>query len=246
MTAPHSSAGDEAPRTSRRGPGVWRHPNSAPGAGRCRARPAPDAPLTVCVLETVSIARAGEAPVRIGSLQQKVMLTLLVAYAGRSVSVDRLGEELWGEYRPRRWVPSIRTLANALRRVAGDRKFIHWTGRGYRLHEHLEMVRTDIDELLSFADEARVALEQGRFDHAEDAARRAMSVYGGGPWTTDWWYWGDLAADVYHLLGRALLAKQDYLRCVVELSRVSEELDWHEGLRSCLRMAREALGSALV
>ena len=200
----------------------------------------------MCVLETVSITRAGHAPVRIGSLQQKIVLTLLVAHGGRSVSVDRLAEELWGDYRPRRWLASIRTLANTLRRVAGDRDFIHWTGRGYRLHEHLDLVRTDIDEMLSCADAARVALDEGRLDEAEDAARRALSFYGGGPWTTDCWYWGDLAADVYHLLGRVLLAKASYLQCLVDLSRAPEELECHDGIRACLQKARASLAATPV
>ena len=214
--------------------------------GRSRT-PAPgEAPITVCVLETVSIAPAGQPPVRIGSMQQKIILTLLVAYDGRSVSVDRLAEELWGDFRPRRWLASIRTLANTLRRVAGDRHFIHWTGRGYRLHQDLDLVRTDIDEMLWCADAARVALAEGRLDEAEEAARRALSFYGGGPWTTDCWYWSELAADVYHLLGRVLLAKESYLRCLVELSRAPEELEWHDGLRACRQKARDALAAAPV
>ncbi len=208
-----------------------------------RARGPEGAPITVCVLETVSIGRAGRPPVCIGSMQQKTMLTLLVAYDGRSVSVDRLAEELWGDHKPRRWLASIRTLANSLRRVADDRRFIHWTGRGYRLHENLDLVRTDLDEMLWCADEARVALVEGRLDDAEDSARRALACYGNGPWTTDCWYWGDLAADVYHLLGRALLGKESYLRCVVDLSRAPEELDWHDGIRACVQKARDALAA---
>ena len=99
----------------------------------------------MCVLESVSIAPAGGTPVAIGSMQQKIMLTLVVAYADRSLSLDRIAEELWGEHRPRRWLASIRTLANSLRRVADDRSFLHWTGRGYRLHRDTGVVGTDID-----------------------------------------------------------------------------------------------------
>ena len=231
------------PPSSGYGTASW--PNATPGRRRPVRLPSETA-ITVCVLETVSIGRAGEPPVRIGSMQQKMMLTLLVGHAGRSVSVDRLADELWGEYKPRRWIASIRTLANALRRVADDRRFIHWTGRGYRLHENADMVRTDIDEMLWLADEANVALDEGRVDDAEEAARRALSFYGGGPWTTDCWYWGDLAADAYHVLGRALLAKENYLRCLVELGRAPEELEWHDGLRACIAMARRGLVAAPV
>lgn len=203
-------------------------------------------PITVCVLERVSIAPAGDPAVPIGALQQKVMLTLLVAYADRSVSVDRIAEDLWADHKPRRWLASIRTLANSLRRVAGDKDFIHWTGRGYRLHKDRDAVETDIDQMLWATDRARAALDEGRLDDAEEAARRALSFYGSGPWTTDCWYWGDLAADAYHLLGRTLLAKENYLRCLLELSRAPEEIEWHEGVGACLRKAREAVAATPV
>ncbi|MGH9264210.1 MAG: AfsR/SARP family transcriptional regulator [Acidimicrobiales bacterium] len=205
-----------------------------------------EAQIRVCVLERVSIARTGHAAAPIGAMQQKVMLTLLVAYADRSVSVDRIGEELWGDDKPRRWLASIRTLANSLRRVAGDKNFIHWTGRGYRLHKDRGVVETDIDHMLWSLDQARAALYEGRLGDAEHAARRALSFYGSGPWTTDCWYWSDLAADAYHLLGRALLGGEKYLRCLLELSTAPEELAWHDGVGACLRQAREAMAAAPV
>ena len=211
----------------------------APAGGRADGR------LAVCVLETVSIARPGEAPVPVGSMQQKIVLTLLAAHPARSVSLDRIADELWGERKPRRWLASIRTLANSLRRAAGDRNFVHWTGRGYRLHRYADHVETDIDAMIRSADDARVALDDGRFDDAEAAARKALSVYGGGPWTTDCWYWGDLAADTYCVLGRSLLAKAQYLRCLLELSQAPEALDWHDGLGACLQEAKQAAAATL-
>jgi len=213
---------------------------SVPSAGE--AEPVTSG-LRVCVLETVSISTAG-GTVAIGSLQQKVMLTLLVAYRSRGVSVDRIAEELWGEHRPRQWLASIRTLANSLRRVAGDKSFIYWTGRGYRLHRIGEAVVTDIEQMLGATDDARVALDEGRVDDAETAARFALACYGSGPWTTDCWYWGDLAADAYCLLGRALLEKESYLRCLLELSGAPEELEWHDGVGACLQLARQAVAAS--
>ncbi len=202
--------------------------------------------VRVCVLDTVSVCGPERAPAPIGAMQQKVLLTLLVAYGDRSVSVDRIAEELWGERRPPRWLASIRTLANSLRRVAGDRDFIYWTGRGYRLHRYPGVVRSDVDDMLSSTEEGRVALGEGRFADAERAARRALSLYGSGPWTTDCWYWGDLAADAYCLLGRALLAQEDNLRYVLELSRIPEELDGHDGVTACLRRARREVAAGAI
>lgn len=201
----------------------------------------PRAAIRVCVLDTVSIRTCDGITMPIGSMQQKITLTLLVAYRGRAVSVDRIAEELWGEQKPRRWLASIRTLANSLRRVAGNRDFVYWTGRGYRLHKDPEAVETDIDQMMRATDEARLALNDGRPDDAEVAARRALEYYGGGPWTTDCWNWGDLAADAYCLLGRALLWKENYLRCLLELSRAPEEIEWHDGVGACLQEAREAV-----
>ena len=217
-----------------------------PQADRIRPRAAGGARIRVCVLDAVSVAGPGRAPTPIGAMQQKTLLTLLVAYGGRSVSVDRIAEDLWGEHRPRRWLASIRTLANSLRRVAGDRDFIHWTGRGYQLHKHPALVESDIDDMLSATEEARVALDERRFADAETSARRALSLYGSGPWATDCWYWGDVAADAYCLLGRALLGQENYLRCLLELSRAPEELDWHDGVAACLQRARRAVAATPV
>lgn len=199
--------------------------------------------ITVCVFETVSICRPGRTPVPIGALQQKIVLTLLVAHGPRSVSVDRIAEDLWGDDRPKQWLAAIRTLANSLRRAAGDRDFVHWTGRGYRLHRSPAAVRSDLDEMVSSISVARAALAGGRPREAEAAARRALGCYGGGPWTSDCWSWADLAADAYGLLGGALLAQEEYHRCLFELSRAPEELEWHDGVGACLARARRALAA---
>ena len=222
-------------RTAPRGPGVM---TNVDGADRSTARP--EDRIRICVLERVSVRPRADVLVPIGSLQQKLFLTLLVAYGTRSVPVDVIADELWGDHRPRRWLASIRTLANSLRRTACDRDFVHWTGRGYTLHEDFERVSTDVAEMVQAVDEARVALRGGHLDGAERAARRALSLYGGGPWTTDCWHWGDVAADAYYLLGRALLDQESHLRCILELSQAPEELQWHDGIRACLARGRAA------
>lgn len=203
------------------------------------------APVRVCVLECVSVAPGGGVSVSIGSLQQKILLTLVVAAGDHSVTLDRIAEELWGDHPPRHWVAAIRTLANSLRRAADDPGLIHWTGRGYRLHRQVGAVETDVDRMIQYATDSRVALEEQRFDDAERAATEALQCYGGGPWTTDLWSWGDLAADAYCLLGRALLAQHQYFRCIHELGRAPDGLDWHGGLQWCLTTARQAVATAV-
>jgi hypothetical protein len=200
--------------------------------------------VEVRVFEAVSITAGDGTTTAIGSLQQKVLLTLLVAQKGASVGLDDIADELWPNTRPPRWRGCIATLANSLRSAAKDRDFAVATARGYTLHRYPHRVRTDVDELQERVEEARAAEEQERYDLAEESARRAVTCYGSGPWTTDPWGWSDLAADAARVLGVALLRRGAYAACVVELRRVLEFFDWHEGLWACLIYAQHGLGSA--
>jgi DNA-binding SARP family transcriptional activator len=200
--------------------------------------------IRACVLDTVSVEVDGGPVVVIGSLQQKVLLTLLVANSSRSVSLDAIADELWPDVRPRRWRGCLATLANALRTAAGDRDFIASTDRGYVLHRRRESVVTDVEELYQCLDGARRAEEEGADEAAERLARRAMALYGSGPWTTDYWGWNEAAADAAWILGKALLRRHSYVACISELSRVIDDVDWHEGVWECLIAAHEGLQSA--
>jgi two-component SAPR family response regulator len=199
--------------------------------------------VRVCVLDVVSIRTDDRTPVLIGSLQQKVLLTMLVANKGRSVSLDAIADELWPDLRPRRWRGCIATLANSVRTAAGDRDLVVSTARGYTLHRQTEAVATDVDELREHLDRARQADKQGVADVAEAMAHRALALYGAGPWTTDFWGWNEAAAEAACILGRALLRRGAYVACISELSRALEHIDWHEGVWACLISAHHYLGS---
>ena len=199
--------------------------------------------LRVCVLDEVSVAAEGRPAVTIGSLQQKTFLTLLVAAKGKSVSLDAVADELWPEARPRRWRGCLATLANSLRRPHGDPEFIFSTARGYTLHRHPELVRTDPEELRDCLEQARAAEERGLGDVAEKMARQALDVYGTGPWTSDYWGWNEAAAEAARVLATALLRRGAYVACITELSRVMDDFDWHDGLWTCLISAHHKLGN---
>jgi two-component SAPR family response regulator len=203
----------------------------------------PGTAIEVRVFETVSITAADSTTKTIGSLQQKVLLTLLVAQKGASVGLDDIADELWPDVRPPRWRGCIATLATSLRSAAKDRDFAAFTARGYTLHRCADRVRTDVDELQERVEQARAAEEQGRYDVAEASAREALTFYGSGPWTTDPWGWSDLAADAARVLGLALFRRAAYAACVVELRRALELFEWHEGLWACLVYAQHKLGS---
>ena len=203
-----------------------------------------DAPplLEVHVLDVVSVG-TGEARTAIGSLQQKVLLSLLVANEGRSVGLDTIADELWPDVRPRRWRGCIATLANSLRAAAGDHDFIPSTDRGYALHRDPERVRTDVEELHHCVDRARQAVAVGIDGVAETMARRALTLSGAGPWVTDYWGWNEAAAEAARILATVLLGRGAEVACIRELSPAMDAFDWHDGLWACLITAHRQLGA---
>jgi hypothetical protein len=197
--------------------------------------------LHVHVLDVVSVGAGEGPPTVIGSLQQKVLLSVLVANKGRSVALDTIADELWPDLR--RWRGCIATLANSLRAVAADRDFVPSTARGYTLHRRPETVATDVEELHHCLDRARQAEADGLADVAETMARRALTVYGVGPWVTDDWGWNEAAAEAARILATTLLGRGAELACIRELSPAMEAFDWHDGLWACLITAHHQLGA---
>lgn len=198
--------------------------------------------LRVRIFDVVSITRR-DIVVTIGSLQQKAFLTLLVANKGRSVTLDAIADELWPDVRPQRWRGCLATLAASLRAAAQDRDFVCSTDRGYTLHLRSNAVSTDVEDLQHCLEQASEAEEQGRNGPAETHARRALAIYGTGPWTTDLWGWNEAAAEAARILGTALLRRNANVSCIAELSRTIEEFDWNDGLWACLIYAHHRLGS---
>jgi hypothetical protein len=198
--------------------------------------------LRVRIFDVVSITRS-DSVVTIGSLQQKAFLTLLVANKGRSVTLDAVADELWPDVRPHRWRGCLATLAASLRAAARDRDFLCSTDRGYTLHVRPDAVSTDVEDLQHCLEQASEAERQGRHGEAETLARRALAVYGTGPWTTDFWGWNEAAAEAARILGTALLRRNANVSCITELSPAMEEFDWHDGLWAVLICAHHRLGS---
>lgn len=198
--------------------------------------------LRVRIFDVVSITRSGGVAT-IGALQQKAFLTLLVANKGRSVTLHAIADELWPDVRPQRWRGCLATLAASLRAAAQDRDFVCSTDRGYTLHLRPDAVSTDVEDLQHCLEQASDAEEQGRHGAAETHARRALAIYGTGPWTTDLWGWNEAAAEAARILATALLRRNANVSCITELSRAMEEFDWHEGLWACLIYAHHRLGS---
>jgi ABC-type transport system substrate-binding protein/DNA-binding SARP family transcriptional activator len=79
-------------------------------------------------------ARVGDGPIDLGPRQQRAVLAMLALEPGRTVSVDRLAEGLWGETPPASAPKMIQLYISRLRKALdGDGASILTHGRGYEL-----------------------------------------------------------------------------------------------------------------
>jgi predicted ATPase/DNA-binding SARP family transcriptional activator len=119
-----------------------------------------------------AIGGAGDV-VQIGSRNQRVVLAVLVAAGGDTVSVDRLIDAVWGDEPPRTAVHSLRTYVSRLRRVLGDAIMIR--PAGYALT--LDPDRVDASRFERLVHEAAATT-------APEAVRifeQALALWGGSP-----------------------------------------------------------------
>lgn len=76
-------------------------------------------------------------PVHLGHLRQRSVLAALLVDADRTVSIDRLGDRIWGDRPPQRWRPTlysyISRLRQALESADGDGVRIRREPSGYQL-----------------------------------------------------------------------------------------------------------------
>ncbi|MCA1842610.1 MAG: AfsR/SARP family transcriptional regulator, partial [Actinobacteria bacterium] len=104
--------------------------------------------------------------VEISSVKQRLLLAMLTVHRQRTVPLDALAEELWGEHPPASVAAAVQTLVYRLRRLlsaAGipESAGLRATGAGYLL------------------DAVAARLDSHRFEELADAAR--VAVAGGGP-----------------------------------------------------------------
>jgi predicted ATPase/DNA-binding SARP family transcriptional activator len=114
--------------------------------------------VRVRVLGTVGVAgEGGTGPAPIGSRSQRLILSVLAARAGETVSVDALVDALWGDEPPRTAAHTLRTYVSRLRSALGDGVAIHPAGYALAVAE---------DEL-----------DAGRFERLTAEAQRAADPH---------------------------------------------------------------------
>ncbi|MEU4700549.1 BTAD domain-containing putative transcriptional regulator [Nonomuraea dietziae] len=85
------------------------------------------------VLGPLSVWAADGTPVRVPELKVRALLADLLMHEGRTVSADRLLDDLWGEDLPGNPTNTLQTKVSQLRRALGDRELVTYQPTGYSL-----------------------------------------------------------------------------------------------------------------
>ena len=135
------------------------------------------------MLGPLEVLRSGRA-VPLGGPRQRAVLALLLLEAGRAVSMDRLGEDVWGGDPPEEWANTLQTYVFHLRQaLEPDRArgaaggVLVTSGRGYLLRVGREQLDAAVFEDGFTA--GRAALEAGRYAEAAQTLRRALGLWRG-------------------------------------------------------------------
>jgi DNA-binding SARP family transcriptional activator/class 3 adenylate cyclase len=120
--------------------------------------------------------REGERDVPLRGGKQRALLALLLVNANRTLALDRIVDELWGEDVPDSAQKMVQIYVSKLRKVlpAG---MVHTRPPGYALQ--LEPHDLDLERFERLAAEARASLEAGRPDDAAAGYRAALELWHG-------------------------------------------------------------------
>jgi DNA-binding SARP family transcriptional activator/tetratricopeptide (TPR) repeat protein len=139
--------------------------------------------LDVQILGPLRVLRDG-VEVDLGRPKQRLLLAVLVAASGDTVSVDRLVDELWGDDPPPRVASSVQAYVSKLRTaLEPDRparaapRLLVTRAPGYALV--LPPDALDATRFAGEADEVRRLLQAGRFEGAHALAGQALARWRG-------------------------------------------------------------------
>ncbi len=199
----------------------------------------------LCVLGSLEVVRDGEQ-VRLGSPQQRRLLTVLVVHANEVVSSDRLVDVLWGDDAPRSATHSLQTLLSRLRASLGEDR-LETRPPGYRLR-----VASGEVDALRFEELVRVGL--GSSEQPEMALGvfdEALGLWRGSPYA-EFASEEFAIAEVARLVELRARAVEERAAALLELGRPEEvigELEaqiavapFRERLRALLMLALARAG----
>lgn len=118
----------------------------------------------------------GRAPVQLGPAGQRALLARLLLDANRTVAVERLVDDLWGDYAPPTAVKMVQIHVSKLRKALPDGVLVT-RPPGYALEiapEALDLVRFD-----RLREQGRAALARGSAAEAAHRLRDALALWRG-------------------------------------------------------------------
>lgn len=207
--------------------------------------------LSLTLLDGFDV-RVGSTSVTIRGARSCQVLTYLALHRGTTVSVDRLGEALWGEAPPPSARNSIQRFVSDLRRDLGAaRERIESVGSGYRLSLG-EDDWCDAVALEEAVPSAREALDDGRpvdaaalVLHVSAALVEPLASVGGAVFASrQRQRLSDLVADAGEINAAARLAQGDNVGAASAARALLAEHRYREGLCITLATALTRLGRA--
>ncbi|MFD0470506.1 BTAD domain-containing putative transcriptional regulator [Nonomuraea thailandensis] len=127
------------------------------------------------VLGPLAVWTPDGRPVQVPEVKVRALLSGLLIQAGRTVSADRLIEDLWGDRPPADAPAALRVKVSQLRRVLGDRELVAYRAPGYVLRAEPESVDAGLFESLLLR-----ARRAGDLDARAALLRQALELWRGG------------------------------------------------------------------
>jgi len=173
------------------------------------------------ILGPIRLTVSGHA-VRIGSARQRAVLAVLLLSAGRTVSVDRLIEAVWGEQPADSALNLVRTYVWRLRSLLtedGETR-LETEPAGYLLR--VKPGELDLAEFERLVADGRAALARDEASAAASHLRAALDLWRGEPLEDVTLHGGDRAAETLRLNEARVAALEERIEADLALGRHEE------------------------
>jgi len=120
--------------------------------------------------------RDGDRELRLGGGKQRALLALLLVNANRTLALDRIVDDLWGEHVPESAQKMVQIYVSQLRKLLSS-GLIQTRPPGYALV--LEPEQLDLHRFERALTEARAAFDNGRAEQATERFRDALGLWRG-------------------------------------------------------------------
>ena len=186
----------------------------------------------------------GDRSLPLGGVRQRSVLAILLLHAGKTVSSDRLIDELWGERPPADAQTALQQHVSRLRKALEPHEVLRTRTPGYVVEIAAEQL--DLERFRALLEQGRCELEGDEPDAAAETLRRALALWRGPPLA-------DLANEAFATeAARALdderlaaletridadLARGQHAELVGELTALVRANPLREGLRGQLMLA---------